>query len=59
MAFQCPELKVNVNIIGNNEDIFDEDFPQMLVQSVVLIMQYRERFYKKENYLNRGMPSKS
>ena len=49
MAFQCPVLKANINIIGKYEDIFNEDIPQMLVQSVVKIMQYRETNVQERN----------
>ena len=49
MAFQCPEIKANINIIGKYEDIFNEDISQMLVQSVVKIMQYRETNVQERN----------
>ena len=51
MAFQCQELKANVNIIGKYEDIFNEDIPQMLVQSITKIMKYRETFVQERKLM--------
>ena len=39
----------NININGKYEDIFNEDIPQMLVQSVMKILQYRETNLQERN----------
>ena len=51
MALQCPKIKNEVKVLGKYEEIFDEDIPMDIVNTVSEIMKLREK-YEAERYLN-------
>ena len=42
MAFNCPKLKIDISIRGRYEDLFMEDIPTEVVQTIMDIMSYRK-----------------
>ena len=41
MAFQCPEIKKTIKVCGKYEDIFDNDIPLDVVETISEIMKLR------------------
>ena len=47
MAFQCPVVKLNVEVKGNFEDIFKENIPKELVVTLTSISKFREKYLEE------------
>ena len=44
LAFQCPKLKSEVELRGKYDDIFTEEIPLELVETLTKVMKYRDDF---------------
>ena len=49
MSFQCPRIKTEINVEGVYEDIFTEDIPFSLVETLVKIEKFRESYMMERN----------
>ena len=47
MAFQCPKLLTEVKIIGSYSDVFLEDIPKELVNTLTNILKFREKYLQE------------
>ena len=47
MTFQCPVVKLNVEVKGSFEDIFKENIPKELVVTLTSISKFREKYLEE------------
>ena len=50
MALQCTKMKTEVKVLGKYEEIFDNDIPMDIVNTICDIMKLRAK-YEAERYL--------
>ena len=52
MSFQCPKVKSEIKVKGQYEDIFAEEIPSELIETVENIVKYREKYLEERKVEN-------
>ena len=52
MSFQCPKVKSEIKVKGQYEDIFAEEIPSELIETVENIVKHREKYLEERKVEN-------